>query len=220
MNVIIKHRSRGRIRVQLPQPHMSLEQADLLEGYLQQLPQVTRVSVHERTRCAIVEYQGSQADILQAFSQFSYEMEDLHPPISSSRELNRLYEEKLVGMVAVKAAGMLFFPAPLRIAYTIWKSAPYLFRGMRCLLRGQLYVEVLDGLSIGISLFRGDFATASSVRFLLGLGELLEEWTHKKSVNDLKPVSTLSYLCIIPIFQIHYERMGICHFGSFYDILF
>ena len=192
MKVIIKHQSRGRIRAQMVQPRMSLEQADLLECYLQELPQVTRAFVHERTRCAVVEYQGSQADILQALSQFSYQMEDLHPPLTSSRTLNRTYEEMLVGMVAAKAAATLFFPAPLLKAYTIWKAIPYLFRGARCLLRGQIYVEALDALSIGISLLRGDFTTASSVRFLLGLGELLEEWTHKKSVSDLAQCMSLN----------------------------
>ena len=192
MKVIIKHRSRGRIRVQMAQPRMSLEQADLLECYLQRLPQVIRASVHERTRCAIVEYQGSQTEILLAFSRFSYEMENLHPPVSSSRALNRTYEEKLVGMAAAKAVSVLFFPAPLRIAYTVWKAIPHLFRGLRCLLRGQMVVEVLDALSIGISLLRGDFSTASSVRFLLGLGELLEEWTHKKSVSDLAQCMSLN----------------------------
>ena len=192
MKVIIKHRSRGRIRVQMAQPRMTLEQADLLECYLQRLPQVIRASVHERTRCAIVEYQGSQAEILRAFSQFSYQMDGLHPPVSSSRALNRTYEEKLVGMAAAKAVSVLFFPAPLRIAYTVWKAIPHLFRGLRCLLRGQMVVEVLDALSIGISLLRGDFGTASSVRFLLGLGELLEEWTHKKSVSDLAQCMSLN----------------------------
>ena len=192
MKVIIKHRSRGRIRVQMAQPRMTLEQADLLECYLQRLPQVIRASVHERTRCAIVEYQGSQAEILRAFSQFSYQMDGLHPPVSSSRALNRTYEEKLVGMAAAKAVSVLFFPAPLRIAYTVWKAIPHLLRGLRCLLRGQMVVEVLDALSIGISLLRGDFATASSVRFLLGLGELLEEWSHKKSVSDLAQCMSLN----------------------------
>ena len=192
MNVTVKHRSRGRIRVQMAQPRMSLEQADLLECYLQRLPDVTRAVVHERTRCAIVEYQGCEADVLKAFRRFSYEMEELCPPLNSSRTLNRTYEEKLVGMVAAKAAATLFFPMPLRAAYTVWKSIPHLYRGIRCILRGQMYVEVLDGLSIGISLIRGDFATASSVRFLLGLGELLEEWTRKKSVSDLAQCMALN----------------------------
>ncbi len=192
MNIIIKHRSRGRIRVQMDQPRMSLEQADLLERYLQKLPQVTRVVVHERTRCAIVEYQGSQTNIIQAFRCFSYQKEGLCPSVSSSRTLNRTYEEKLVGMVMSKAAVSLFLPAPFRAVYTVLRSLPYLVRGIRRILRGQLYVEVLDALSIGISLIRGDFSTASSVRFLLGLGELLDEWTHKKSVSDLAQSMSLN----------------------------
>lgn len=192
MKIIIKHLSRGRIRVQMAQPRMSLEQADLLENYLQKLPQVIHVSVHERTRCAIVEYRGQQADILRAFRQFSYQMDGLYPPISSSRALNQIYEEKLVGMVAEKTVSILFFPAPLRIAYTVWKAIPHLLRGLRCFLQGRMVVEVLDAFSIGISLLRGDFATASSVRFLLGLGELLEEWTHKKSVSDLAQCMSLN----------------------------
>lgn len=191
MKFIIKHQSCGRIRVQMLQPQMTLEQADLLEQYLQRQEAVTRAVVHERTRCAIVEYRGRKEDILQALRRFFYQPEGLVPS-PSSRKLNRLYEEKLVGMVTIKAASILFFPAPLQIAYTIWKSVPYLVRGIRCLLRGQMYVEVLDGLSIGISLIRGDFATASSVRFLLGLGELLEEWTHKKSVSDLAQCMSLN----------------------------
>lgn len=192
MKIIIKHLSRGRIRVQMAQPRMSLEQADLLENYLQKLPQVIHVSVHERTRCAIVEYRGQQADILRAFRQFSYQMDGLYPPISSSRALNQIYEEKLVGMVAEKTVSILFFPAPLRIAYIVWKAIPHLLRGLRCFLQGRMVVEVLDAFSIGISLLRGDFATASSVRFLLGLGELLEEWTHKKSVSDLAQCMSLN----------------------------
>ena len=113
-------------------------------------------------------------------------------PLHSSRALNRAYEEKLVGRVVYKAVRSLFFPAPLRIAYTLWKSIPYLFRGLKCLLQGNLRVELLDGLSIGISMVRRDFATAGSVMFLLGLGELLEEWTHKKSVDDLARCMSLN----------------------------
>ncbi|MCM1092011.1 MAG: heavy metal translocating P-type ATPase [Butyrivibrio sp.] len=194
MKFIVKHESIGRIRVQMAVSHMSVEQADLLEVYLSGLPQVAHVTVHERTRCAIVEYQGSKEEILLAISRFSYQMDGLKEqlPLHSSRELNRVYQEKLAGMVVMKAANRIFFPAPLRAVTAVWKAVPYLFRGLRCLLRGQLYVEVLDALSIGISLLRGDFSTASSVRFLLGLGELLEEWTHKKSVSDLAQCMSLN----------------------------
>ena len=194
MRFIIKHESVGRIRVQMAVPYMSMEQADLLEAYLSDLPQTDRAVVHERTRCAIVEYHGAREEILSAVSRFTYGMDSLKErlPLHSNRELNRTYQEKLAGMVAMKAVSSLFFPAPLRAARAVWKAVPHLFRGLRCLLRGQMYVEVLDALSIGISLLRGDFSTASSVRFLLGLGELLEEWTHKKSVSDLAQCMSLN----------------------------
>ncbi len=191
MKFVIKHECRGRIRVQMAQSSMSLAQADLLEMFLQGLPQVSQARVHERTRCAIIHYSGPREDVIAAISRFSYHME-LRVMPHSSRELNQIYEEKLTGMLMVKAAGALFFPKPLWIAHTIWKAIPHLFRGIRCLLRGQLRMEVLDALSIGISLLRRDFSTASSVRFLLGLGELLEEWTHKKSVNDLVQCMSLN----------------------------
>ena len=194
MKFTIKHESRSRIRVRLAQKRMSLEQADFLELYLQSLPQVIRAAVHERTCCAVVEYRGAREEILQAISRFSYQMEQPQTNFvpRSSRELNRIYQEKLAGMAAMKAVSTFLFPAPLRIAYTVWKAIPHLYRGARCLLQGRLYVEVLDALSIGLSLLRGDFSTAASVGFLLGLGELLEEWTHKKSVSDLAQCMSLN----------------------------
>ena len=194
MKFTIKHESRSRIRVRLAQKRMSLEQADFLELYLQSLPQVIRAAVHERTCCAVVEYRGAREEILQAISRFSYQMEQPQTNFvpRSSRELNRIYREKLAGMAAMKAVSTFLFPAPLRIAYTVWKAIPHLYRGARCLLQGRLYVEVLDALSIGLSLLRGDFSTAASVGFLLGLGELLEEWTHKKSVSDLAQCMSLN----------------------------
>lgn len=185
MKFQILHESRGRIRFQLSQPRMTIQQADCLEAYLQSLDGVTKVTVHERTRCAILTYRTDRAALLKQISRFSYEQQKQLAATHSSRALNRVYEEKLVGMTIFKAVRSLFFPAPLRIAYTLYKSAPYLLRGLRCLLRRQFHVELLDGLSIGISMARLDFDTASSVMFLLRLGELLEEWTHKKSVEDL-----------------------------------
>lgn len=187
MKFQIKHECRGRIRVQAVQQRMTLEQADMLEAWLLTLPQVERASVHERTRCAVIEYQGDRQDLLRALAGFSYQNHVLAElvPLHSSRALNRAYEEKLVGMVAFKAVRSLFFPAPLRTAYAVVKAVPYLFRALRCLLRRQLHVELLDGISICLSMARRDFDTASSVMFLLRLGELLEEWTHKKSVENL-----------------------------------
>ena len=187
MRFQIKHECRGRIRIQAAQPRMTLEQADVLETWLQSLPDVEQVSVHERTRCAVIVYRGSRRALLDALRRFSYQEQALNGPgnIRSGRALKRAYEEKLVGMVAFKAVRSLFFPAPLRAAWAAARSVPYLLRALRCLFRGRLHVEVLDGISIGLSLARREFETAGSVMFLLGLGELLEEWTHKKSVEDL-----------------------------------
>ncbi len=186
MKFQIKHECRGRMRVQLSRPRMTLEQADLLESWIQALPQVERASVHERTRCAVIEYTGSRRALLEALGGFpGWDKAENKPVCGSSRALNRRYKEKLVGMVAFKAIQPLFFPAPLRAAYTVLRAVPYLVRGLRCLLRRRLHVEVLDGVSVFVSILRRDFSTASSVMFLLGLGELLEEWTHKKSVDDL-----------------------------------
>ena len=187
MKFKIKHESAGRMRVQACQTRMTLEQADLLEAWLQGLDQVCQAAVHERTCCAVIQYRGARAALLEALARFSYRDNELGelPQLHSGRALNRAYEERLVGMACYKAIRSLFFPAPLRVAYTLWRAVPYLFRGLKCLVRGQLHVELLDGLSIGVSLVRRDFGTAASVMFLLGLGELLEEWTHKKSVDDL-----------------------------------
>lgn len=187
MKFKIMHESTGRIRVQVLPKRMSMEQADLLEAYLQGMDGVKQVAVHERTGCAIIQYRIPKEELLRRLSRFSYEMAEANDltPMHSSRALDRAYQEKLVGMVAFKAVRSLFFPSFLRAAYAVWKSGPFLLRALRCVLRGQLHVELLDGLSIGISIFRRDFNTAASVMFLLGLGELLEEWTHKKSVEDL-----------------------------------
>ena len=135
MKFQIKHECRGRIRVQAMQQRMTLEQADMLEAWLLTLPQVERAAVHERTRCAVIEYQGDRQDLLRALAGFSYQNHALAElvPLHSSRALNRAYEEKLVGMVAFKAVRSLFFPAPLRTAYAVVKADTYLFRALRCL---------------------------------------------------------------------------------------
>lgn len=187
MKFVIKHESTGRIRVQMEQQRMTMAQADCLQDYLQGMPQVLDAVVHERTCCAVIQYREDKAGLLKKISRFRYPDTGLsqHIPEKNARVLRRQYEEKLVGMVCFKAVRSLFFPAPLRMAYTLWKVIPFLFRALKSLRRGQLHVEFLDGLSIGISMLRRDFDTAASVMFLLGVGELLEEWTHKKSVDDL-----------------------------------
>jgi heavy metal translocating P-type ATPase len=226
MKFYIRHESVGRMRVEMAGHLMTMEQADILESYLQSCSQVLQATVHERTRCAVIRYRGDRTQLLHILSRFSYKMPDLQSltPSSGSRALNREYQEKLVGMVAFKAMRTLFFPAPLQAAYTIWKSVPYVFRGLKSLLQGKLHVEVLDGLSIGISVVRMDFNTAGSVMFLLRLGELLEEWTHKKSVDDLARCMSLNvdrvWLktpdgdVLTPLGQVQPEDLVSLHFGS------
>ncbi|MEM5781471.1 MAG: heavy metal translocating P-type ATPase, partial [Lawsonibacter sp.] len=194
MKFKIMHESKGRIRVQALAGHMTLSQADLLEAYLQSLPGVYQAAVHERTRCAVIRYQGSRAGLLEGLGRFSYHAPAVAElmPLHSGRALSRAYQEKLVGMALFKTLRTVFFPSALNTAYTLVMSAPYLVRGLKCLLRGQLRVELLDGLSIGISMARRDFSAAGSVMFLLKPGGLLEEWTHKKSVDDLARCMSLN----------------------------
>lgn len=194
MNAIIEHESRGRIRLRLQQKRMSLKQADLLEAWLQKTQGVVQATVHERTLCVVIHYQGSRTDILNAVRQFSWMRAEqaITLPAHSSRELNREFQEKLVGKVILKLASTLFLPAPLRIARIVWHAIPFVRRGLHCLLHRKMKVELLDAISIGVSIVRRDFSTAGSVMFLLELGELLEEWTRKKSIQDLAQCMSLN----------------------------
>lgn len=194
MKAIIEHESRGRLRVRMKQYRMTLEQADLLEAYLQNQPGVLSATVHERTCCAVIRYIGDRENIIRAIAQFNYTAPSVTAltPTYSGRALNREYQEKLVGKVITKFACTLFLPAPLQIARTIWLSLPFLGRGLKRLIHRELKVELLDALSIGVSMVRRDFSTAGSVMFLLDIGELLEEWTHKKSVDDLARCMSLN----------------------------
>lgn len=194
MKAFIEHESRGRLRVRMKQYRMTLEQADLLEAYLQNQPGVLNVAVHERTCCAVIRYIGDRENIIRAIAQFNYTAPSVTAltPTHSGRALNREYQEKLVGKVITKFACTLFLPAPLQIARTIWLSLPFLGRGLKRLIHREMKVELLDALSIGVSMVRRDFSTAGSVMFLLDIGELLEEWTHKKSVDDLARCMSLN----------------------------
>ena len=187
MKAIILHESKGRIRFRISQKKMTLQEADVLENWFQKKSWVTQVTVHERTGCVILQYSGSRKEVLAAIREFNLQeaQSQITLPLHSSRELNRKFQEKLVGKVVLKAASMLFLPKPLQIARIVWHMLPFLKRGIHCLWRGKLKVDVLDALSIGISAFRKDFGTAGTVMFLLELGELLEEWTRKKSMEDL-----------------------------------
>ena len=187
MKFVIRHEIRGRVRVHFYQKEMSIRQADLLHYYLCTLPGVKAVRVYERTADAAVVYEGSRGEILEGIQGFSYDNERIRElvPKNSGRALNREYKERLVQKVMARAFTKSFLPPPVRAVYTAVRSIRYLLKGIRCLLRGKLEVEALDATAIAVSVLRRDFDTAGSVMFLLGIGELLEEWTHKKSVGDL-----------------------------------
>lgn len=194
MNATILHESRGRIRFRLRQKQMTLAQADLLEAWLQGKSWTRQVTVHERTCAVILYYDGDRQTVLEAIRQFSWQEAERTTalPAHSSRALNREFEEKLVGKVLCKAACTLFLPPPLRLARIFWHMIPFMRRGLHCLLRRRIKVELLDALSISISACRRDFGTAGMVMFLLEVGELLEEWTRKKSVADLARCMSLN----------------------------
>lgn len=187
MRATIEHESRGRMRLRLRQKKMTLRQADLLEAWLKGQPWAREAVVHERTCCVILTYGGDRETVLSAIGSFTWAgaEETVTLPSHSTRALNREFQEKLVGKVLMKGVSTLFLPAPLRIARVVWHMIPFLSKGLRCLGRRRIKVELLDALSIGISAFRRDFGTAGTVMFLLEIGELLEDWTRKKSVADL-----------------------------------
>ena len=187
MKATIVHESRGRLRLRLHHRTLTLRQADLLETWLKGQSWVREAAVHERTGCVILTYQGERAQVLSAIGGFTWAEAErvVTLPEHSTRALNRSFQEKLVGKVLGKAACTLFLPAPLRAAQVIRHMIPFLRKGLHCLRQRRIKVELLDALSIGISACRRDFGTAGAVMFLLELGELLEDWTRKKSVADL-----------------------------------
>ena len=187
MKFYIKHESRGRIRIHLAQKRMSSVQAETLLYYLQNQKQVSFAKVYDRTGDAVICYQGERSAILRMVQTFHYEKVELLTGLveSSGRELNKEYQEKLISKVIYHFGRKWFLPAPIRNAYTAVVSVKYIWKGIRTLAKGKIEVPVLDATAIGVSMLRGDYGTAGSVMFLLGVGELLEEWTHKKSVGDL-----------------------------------
>ena len=187
MKATIVHESRGRLRLRLHHRALTLRQADLLETWLKGQSWVCEAAVHERTGCVILTYQGERAQVLSAIGGFTWAEAErvVTLPEHSTRALNRSFQEKLAGKVLGKAACTLFLPAPLRAAQVIRHMIPFLRKGLHCLRQRRIKVELLDALSIGISACRRDFGTAGAVMFLLELGELLEDWTRKKSVADL-----------------------------------
>ena len=194
MKFYIKHETRGRLRIHLAQKRMSYEQADTLLYYLENLDGVASAKVYERTCDAVVNYQGSREAVICGIRAFHYQ--DVEAPQqvlqSSGRALNAEYQEKLISKVIYHFGRKLFLPYPLNAIYTTATSLKYIWKGIDTLLHRKIEVPVLDATAIGVSVFRQDFGTAGSIMFLLGIGELLEEWTHKKSVGDLARTMSLN----------------------------
>lgn len=187
MKFTIKHESRGRMRVHMEQYRMTYEQADTLLYVIHNHRNVTFVKVYDRTADAVIEYVGDREQIIELLRHFHYESANVPQTVikTSGRELNNSYQEKLIGSVVWHYSKKLLLPLPIRIALTIGQSVKYIGIGLKCLLQRKIEVPVLDATAITVSLVTKDFSTASSIMFLLGIGELLEEWTHKKSVDDL-----------------------------------
>lgn len=187
MKFKIEHQIRGRMRIHLCQKRMTCRQADQLEYFIRGLEGVTTAKVAERNQDAVICYDGDKTEILKAVQRFSYSHAEAPESYlqNSGREMNSEYWEKMVNHVVIHYGKKLFLPMPIRTVLTTLRSVKYIWKGVRTLARRKIEVSVLDATAIGVSIFRGDFATASSVMFLLGFGEILEDWTHKKSVDDL-----------------------------------
>lgn len=187
MKFTIKHESRGRMRVHMEQYRMTYEQADTLLYVIHNHRNVTFVKVYDRTADAVIEYVGDREQIIELLRHFHYESANVPQTVikTSGRELNNSYQEKLIGSVVWHYSKKLLLPWPIRTALTVGRSVKYIGIGLKCLLQRKIEVPVLDATAITVSLITKDFSTASSIMFLLGIGELLEEWTHKKSVDDL-----------------------------------
>ncbi|MDD3279100.1 MAG: heavy metal translocating P-type ATPase [Lachnospiraceae bacterium] len=192
MKCKILHESRGRLRIHVERKHMSLHQADILEYYLKNIDGVTDARVYDRTGDAVINFITDRTLIITALSRFSYEKNEMLVPEQTGRALNRQYQDKLTFTVLRRLAAKLFLPAPFYMTAAAVKSVRYIWRGVSSLIKGKIEVALLDATAITVSMLRGDYSTASSVMFLLKIGEILEEWTHKKSVDDLARTLSLN----------------------------
>ncbi|EEJ51487.1 heavy metal translocating P-type ATPase [Oribacterium sinus] len=188
----ILHESPGRIRVHAMQKRMTMAQADILEYYLKAQEGVIEAKVYDRTGDAVIFYEGKREGMILALSRFSYKGNEGLVPSQTGRALNREYEDKLVLTVVDRVISTLFYPIPLKRVITGVKAIPYLFKGLQTLFQRKIEVSLLDAVAISASILTGDYDTASSVMFLLSVGEILEEWTHKKSVDDLARTMSLN----------------------------
>ena len=187
MKCTILHEGKGRMRVHVEKVRMTLHRADVLEAYLNHNDAIVHATVYERTGDVVITYTGKRSAAVALLAGYKFDVAEYDALVTSadSRKLNREYQDKMFNLVAGRCLRKLFLPAPIAAAYTAFRSIGFIWKGVRCVLRRKLEVEVLDALSIGVSMLRGDFATAGSVMFLLNLGSLLEEWTRKKSLDDL-----------------------------------
>ena len=187
MKCTILHEGKGRMRVHVEKVRMTLHRADVLEAYLNHHDAIVHAAVYERTGDVVITYTGKRTAAIAILAGYKFDVAEYDALVTSadSRRLNREYQDKMFDLVAGRCLRKLFLPAPLDAAYTAFRSIRFLWKGVRCVLSRRLEVEVLDALSIGVSLLRGDFGTAGSVMFLLNLGSLLEEWTREKSLDDL-----------------------------------
>lgn len=194
MKFVIKHEIRGRMRIHLMQYRMSYAQADTLLYFLQNDAQVTKAKVYERTQDAVIFYTGSRRELISKLQHFRYEYVEVPDGVieNSNRQMNAEYQEKMVEKVILRYASKALLPYPVRACWTTLKSLRYISKGVKILAAGKIEVPVLDATAIGVSVLRGDYDTAGSIMFLLGIGELLEEWTHKKSVGDLARTMSLN----------------------------
>ena len=226
MKFVVKHEIKGRIRVHFCQKRMTFEEADTLQYYLDSQEMITSSKVQERTQDATICYTGEKSAVIALLRSFHYEKVDV-PDVyrqNSGRETNREYWDKLVTKVVVHYGNKLFLPMPIRTVITGVKSVKYIYQGIHTLLQRKIEVPVLDATAIGVSMFRGDISTAGSVMFLLGIGEILEEWTPKKSVDDLARSMSLNisrvWLCnddqemLVPTTKIQTGDLVRVHMGN------
>ena len=226
MKFVVKHEIKGRIRVHFCQKRMTFEEADTLQYYLNSQEMITSSKVQERTQDATICYTGDRASVIALLRGFHYEKVDV-PDVyrqNSGRATNREYWDKLVTKVVVHYGNKLFLPMPVRTVITGVKSIKYIYQGIHTLLQRRIEVPVLDATAIGVSMFRGDISTAGSVMFLLGIGEILEEWTHKKSVDDLARSMSLNisrvWLCndgqemLVPTTEVRTGDLVRVHMGN------
>ena len=187
MKCTILHEGKGRMRVHVEKVRMTLHRADVLEAYLNRNDAIVHAAVYERTGDVVITYTGKRSVAVAILAGYKFDVPENDALVTSadSRKLNREYQDKMFNLVAGRALRKLFLPAPIAAAYTVFRSIGFIWKGVRCVLSRKLEVEVLDALSIGVSILRGDYGTAGSVMFLLNLGSLLEEWTRKKSLDDL-----------------------------------